>query len=638
MRGVLALVLMVPCFAQVLPRQTVPGRGPVKPAMEDGKLEAVQVDAVALDSTGRLATGLGVKDFEVLHDGRPQAVEKVDFIETRGRRTIALIVDDLGLTPPAMRQVRWTVRKFVDEQVKAEDRISIVRTSGGAGWLQQLTADKTLLGEAADRLQFCPWSRAEADAEAREQALALSLGTVRHAIDYMREEPGRKEVVLISENLRERSTSHRGMALKIAFDELGKMADAGSVVFYAIDPHGLVAQTAPPPEGKQAPVISFSSNATRAPDFGYMILARDTGGMIVENRDTAAALQRVLGDLEGYYAITYRPDAASFGMATGERQFESLTVKPVRPDVMVRARNGVLPARAKVETEEPVLSLEDSWRSRAIGSPFASGEIHVRVTPIFESSATAGSVVDAVTYLDPRDLTLVQGLDGVRSTKLEVVLAAYGELGSIDAEGSSEVALRFPAAHFDQAREDGLFFVLRLQVHKPGPYLFTVALRDETGNRVGASSQFVEIADVAKGAFAISGLYLQGELADPAKVEVGGITKVASENAGVRIFREGSKFRFGYVLLNLMADQDGRSTVEVASDILRDGVPVYTGQVRSLSFEPSADSKRRAAVGSLTLAKEMAPGVYVLRVTVTDKDPRAKGRVARQYMDFEVRR
>ena len=414
------------------------------------------------------------------------------------------------------------------------------------------------------------------------------------------------------------------------------MADVGSVVFYAIDPRGLEAQTA---EGKQAPVISFSSNATRAPDSGLMTLARDTGGMIVDqNRDTAVGLARVLQDLEGYYVITYHPDEASFLAATGERKFENLTVKTTRPGLLVRARNGLLPVAAKPGEDEHLSSLEGDWRSRAIGSPFAAGGIRMRVTPIFGNTADIGSYVEALIHLDTRDLTFVQGLNGVRTTTLEVALAGYGELGSIDADATSAVAIKLPEESFERARRDGLVFVLRMQFRKPGAYLFTAAVRDETGDRTGASSQFVEIPDVAKGGLAISGMYLQGELADGTKGGVGGVTKVPSESAAVRVFRPGAKVGFGYALFHLTADGEGRSAVEVQSDILRDGVQMYTGQVRPLTFEPSADPKRRGAMGSVTLSREMPPGTYVLRITVIDKQaPAGQKRLVQQYLDFEVR-
>ena len=49
-----------------------------------------------------------------------------------------------------------------------------------------------------------------------------------------------------------------------------------------------------------------------------MILARDTGGMIVDqNNDAAAGMTARLQDLEGYYVIAYKPDETSFIVATG---------------------------------------------------------------------------------------------------------------------------------------------------------------------------------------------------------------------------------------------------------------------------------------------------------------------------------
>ena len=182
------------------------------------------------------------------------------------------------------------------------------------------------------------------------------------------------------------------------------------------------------------------------------------------------------------------------------------------------------------------------------------------------------------------------------------------------------------------------FSCFALQIRKPGVNLFAVAVRDETGNRIGSASQFVEIPDVDKGGFAISGIYLQGDLVDPSKAGAGGTTKAASENAGIRIFQPGAKFGFAYVLFNLPADQDRRSVVEVRSEILKDGVVMYTGQERAVTFEPAVEIKRRAAVGSVTLAKNMPPALYVLRVTVTDKSaPQGQTRLVQQYLDFEVR-
>src|SRR5262245_18948199 len=90
----------------------------------------VQVDAVVTDNKGKAVTDLKAQDFEVLQDGTPQAITNCAFIDVKDsavrtsggrpgaqprggppapplppafrpqqiRRTIALVVDDLGLS------------------------------------------------------------------------------------------------------------------------------------------------------------------------------------------------------------------------------------------------------------------------------------------------------------------------------------------------------------------------------------------------------------------------------------------------------------------------------------------------------------------------------------------------------------
>ena len=70
------------------------------------------------------------------------------------RRTLALVVDDLGLSFRSTVEVRDALRKFVDEQMEPGDLVAIVRAGGGMGALQQFTADKRLLHAAIDRVRF----------------------------------------------------------------------------------------------------------------------------------------------------------------------------------------------------------------------------------------------------------------------------------------------------------------------------------------------------------------------------------------------------------------------------------------------------------------------------------------------------
>jgi hypothetical protein len=61
---------------------------------------------------------------------------------TEVRRTLALVVDDLGLAGESVPLVRNAIRNFLDEEVRPGDLVAIVRTSAGLGALQQFTSDK----------------------------------------------------------------------------------------------------------------------------------------------------------------------------------------------------------------------------------------------------------------------------------------------------------------------------------------------------------------------------------------------------------------------------------------------------------------------------------------------------------------
>jgi VWFA-related protein len=126
----------------------------------------LQVDAVVTDRKGRHVTDLKTEDFEIRQDGKPQRVTHSTYIRTgppgtpaaqpktapprgslpppvvkreQAQRTIAVIVDDLGLTFESMVCVRQALKTFVDVQMQPGELVAILRTSGDVGALQQLT-------------------------------------------------------------------------------------------------------------------------------------------------------------------------------------------------------------------------------------------------------------------------------------------------------------------------------------------------------------------------------------------------------------------------------------------------------------------------------------------------------------------
>jgi VWFA-related protein len=152
--------------------------------------QLVQIDATVTDKKGNHVEDLTEEDFELMVDGRKQTLtyfrpvkieeakpEETGRASDRGaatvppampakairpeqvRRTIAFVVDDLGLSFESTYYARRALKKFVDEQMQEGDLVAIIRTGRGLGALQQFTGDKRILYAAIEKLTWNPDSR-----------------------------------------------------------------------------------------------------------------------------------------------------------------------------------------------------------------------------------------------------------------------------------------------------------------------------------------------------------------------------------------------------------------------------------------------------------------------------------------------
>src|SRR6185503_4117597 len=150
----------------------------------------VQIDTV-VTRDNKPVTDLKAEDFEVLEDGKAQPITNFSFVSIPPKpfiapaasanpnsndkekvgppppvraderhRTIALVVDDLGISMESVGSIRKQLRKFVNEEVQANDLIAIVRTGSEVGALQQFTNDRQMLLRAIDAVKWNHCSRA----------------------------------------------------------------------------------------------------------------------------------------------------------------------------------------------------------------------------------------------------------------------------------------------------------------------------------------------------------------------------------------------------------------------------------------------------------------------------------------------
>ena len=279
----------------------------------------VQVDAVVTDRAGHQISDLTPEDFEVYEDGRKQQITNFSYIKLQPapetpaparkdknappappappvqlrpeqvRRSIALVVDDLGLSFESTHFVRNALRRFVDEQMQPNDLVAIIRTGAGVGALQQFTTDKQLLYAAIDRVKWNAYGRGgirafgaigddayytaphstnrgdytstdevplhngQLDAGARENAdraksndfkdqvfTVGTLGALNYVVRGLNALPGRKSVVLMTDSLNLFDANGSGNYRTLqALQHLVDLANRASVVFYTLDPRGL---------------------------------------------------------------------------------------------------------------------------------------------------------------------------------------------------------------------------------------------------------------------------------------------------------------------------------------------------------------------------------------------------------------
>jgi VWFA-related protein len=697
----------------------------------------VQVDAVVTDKNGKVVTDLKPEEIRILEDGRQQKITNFSYNVLESlpaparkensatvdknaapappirlkpediRRTIAIVVDDLGLSFESTHFVRRALKKFVDDQMQTGDLVAIIRTGGGMGALQQFTSDKRQLYAAIERVKWNPIGRSdisafapfqpptpgahgpEMDAQAdelnrfREDMFSVgTLGAVSYVVKGLRQLPGRKSILLVSDGFRidnreeaaKSSLSQNAatnptptFAQPMALEKLRRLIDeAGraSVVIYTMNATGLqyfgLTAADNPGEGDAQQMLSARREAAFKNQEGLDFLAQQTGGIAIKNNnDLSNGIRRVLEDQRGYYLIGYRPDNGTFDPRTGRRTFHKLTLKVTRPGKFnVRMRNGFFGVTDE-DRRAPVQRTLAQQLVSALTSPFGSTGVHLQLTSLFGNDPKAGSIMRSMLHIDGRDLTFTDEANGMHKVVFDVLAMTFGDNGvPIDQSGRT-YTLQLPQALYKQAQRDGLVYYVTVPIKKPGAYQLRVSLRDTSTERIGSASQFVEVPDLSKNRLALSGVVLRGEQASERSAAASGTNLPAAaaspptdpaapeQNAAdqrnpeaspaVRHFKRGMFMNYVFIIYNARLDKaTNKSQLISQVRLFRDGQPVFTGKENALSFTGVADPKRVASGGAIQLGTDLIPGEYVLQVIIKDMLADEKHRIVTQWMDFEI--
>ncbi len=306
---------VIAAFTSVTAQKPAPS--PAAPAQDDVvrvTTNLVQADVIVTDKSGRQVTDLGPEDFEILEDGKRQTLSHFSYISTANqpatkpadknsspelpslpvneahtRRTLAIVVDDLGLSAESIVSVRKALKEFVQNQMQPSDLVAIVQTTKASGALQQFTSDKSRLLATIERISwfgagrgalgpFAPVNTqqevtsvqgAQILNEVEEERASIyavgTIGTLNLVVRGLRDVTGRKAVLLIAESFRLFTTQGRNVRLIESLRQVADQANRSSTVLYTVDASGLNPLNLTAEDKVSGPGYTFDPNSFQNP-------------------------------------------------------------------------------------------------------------------------------------------------------------------------------------------------------------------------------------------------------------------------------------------------------------------------------------------------------------------------------------
>lgn len=593
----LVLVLLSPIVPLIAQQQTQQVQDVVRISTN-----LVQIDAVVTDKDRNPVKDLKADDFEVLQDGKSQKIVSVTYVETEipkqpvalkktqknsppeppmrtrpenAGRVLTFIVDDGNCLSSRLGMLasRQALEKFVSEQMRPDDLVSIYQTRTGSSVLQQFTSDKVLLRRVIEKIRWYPPAgmcandatgdffdparlttfdkdrdtgarniESEADRanrnkienRATDNQVAGLIGVLRYVTRGLQRVSGRKTVFLLSDGIpllstdaEQRGPTHSPTATTRIGDSLGVLRDLidsanrASVVFNTIDVRGVLV-----PDGGITAQDAFRGFS--GPD----------GNIHTTNPVSARRSTAIINSRTGmnYLAVetggTFYHDAndlsvplrTALNLEKGyyligyqpetdtfkSKKFNKIEVKVKRPELNVRSRSGFFGVTD--ENLRPEKHTGDSELYEAIAAPLPTAGLDLHLTAFFGNTESEGTFIKTLLYLDGEQISFVNEPNGMKKAVFDVVAVTLNHKNEPVDEFNRTHTIRFPAANLAEVRRTGVIYTADIPVKKPGAYNFRVAVRDANSKQLGSAGQQIDVPDLKKSGLHLSGLTI-GEIA-----------------------------------------------------------------------------------------------------------------------------
>jgi VWFA-related protein len=602
--------------------------GPVAQLAAQQSSARISLDVVVEDPSGNPVLDLAAGDFEILEDGRPRPISDFAFVgggvtslakpspllvPGDPLRSIAIVIDDLGIGETAMPQLR-TALGAIDREMRPGDAVAIVNTSGRPAALPKVSTSKAAIRAAAADIALDPGHRpgpldagfcAHAD---KAPSILRTLSVLRRAVDGLRELPGRKSIVFVSEGF---ASGTAGVAA--TWKDLLLYADRSAVAISTLDPRAVVPTSLSGMDCGQLRADELSASRRALAE-----LAASTAGISLADQNDQTAFSRLMREGSGYYLLGYQTPPRTPSPA----RYHSVSVRIRRPGAgaVVHFHSSLFESRAADTSARTAAALD---------SPFALPGVHTTVSSRFwddtGSATNSGPILQSEIWIDARDLYFSAGSDGGNRIVIELTAVTLDDSSRLLDTFKRTFTVDIPPAFRQTILGEGLTQRLALPIKKPGAYQVKVAVRDLGSDRIGSESAFTSIPDLASGGLALSGIQI-GKTGEP------GAAAVASPQR----FHPGQTVTVGYQILNARPGADGKLSVELTTALIRGSNVLATGSPVIVDETGQRDPRRLLRVRMFQFGEDLEPGIYSLKITAVDRNATGANGTASQSVDFEI--
>lgn len=296
----------------------------------------VTVPASVVDGYGRAVAGLKAEDFELRVDGQVKAISDISYSDTPVR--LALLFDNSSSLTAAREFEKQAAIRFFRTVLRPVDQAAIYNVHTDVEMAQPLTSDVRALVRTIENF-------------GKPEGATRLFDAVVQAANYLRPQPGRKVIVIVSDG--------EDTLSDMSFDETLRIAQAADCQIYAV-------QTKQIEYMMQTGQASGSANLrSLAAERRLQEFAAQTGGSVYSPlalNELDAAFAQISADLAQQYVLSYYPvDEQQDG------RFRTISLRvPSNPNARVRARKGYYASRSAMKSSV-------NWQTNSSGGANVAG-------------------------------------------------------------------------------------------------------------------------------------------------------------------------------------------------------------------------------------------------------------------------